>query len=241
MEIHTVSANRGLDWMSEGFRLFRLNPLIWLIILIIFLALITLFSLIPVVGSIASMILQPVLVGGMQQGCKALDDGEDLRIEHLFDGFHQHTRDLALVGLYAALGYLLIGILMILAVGGGALSLSFLDRIGDRPELALGGAFMGVVIAALFGMVLAVPIMMATWFAPALVMLHSLPAWSAMKLSFTGCLKNMLPFVIYGFIVLLLGVAAMIPAGLGMLILGPTLVGSVYAGYKDIFAAPTDR
>ena len=236
IDIQAVSASRGLDWVSKGFGLFRRNALIWIAMLIIFLTLTTLLSLVPFVGSIAALMLQPVLVGGMQSGCRALGKGEELRIEHLFDGFHENTKQLALVGLYAALGYLLIGLLIALAVGSSVLSLEFLDRIGDLPDLIVGSAFFGMLIAALFGMLLAVPIAMATWFAPTLIVLHNLPALSAMKLSFAGCLRNMLPFLIYGLIVLLLGFVAMIPAGLGLLVLGPTLVGSVYAGYQDIFS-----
>jgi uncharacterized membrane protein len=231
----TVSASRGLDWISEGFGLFRRNPLIWIVMLIIFLALLTLLSLIPVVGSIASLLLQPVLVGGMLAGCRSLEEGEDLRIEHLFDGFRRNTKQLAAVGLYAALGYLLIGLLIALAVGAGV-SLGYFGGLEKTQEMVFGGAFVSLLVVGLFGMLLAVPIMMATWFAPPLILFQDFPVLDAMKLSFSGCAHNLLPFLVYALAALLLGFIAMIPAGLGLLVLGPTLVGSVYAGYKDIFS-----
>ena len=57
----------------------------------------------------------------------------------------------------------------------------------------------------------------------------------AMKLSFMGCLKNILPFLIYGIVGFVLMVIATIPFGLGWLILAPVVLATVYVGYKDIF------
>ena len=39
---------------------------------------------------------------------------------------------------------------------------------------------------------------MLIWFAPLLVVFNGLPPLEAMKLSFAACLKNMLPFLVYG-------------------------------------------
>jgi len=82
---------------------------------------------------------------------------------------------------------------------------------------------------------LTIPIAMASWFAPALVVFDNMQAWDAMKTSFSACLSNMLPFLLYGIIALMLTVLAMIPFGLGLLVLGPVLIASVYTGYRDIF------
>jgi uncharacterized membrane protein len=59
--------------------------------------------------------------------------------------------------------------------------------------------------------------------------------WAAFKLSFSGCLKNVMPFLWYGIILIPLGFVATIPFGLGWLFLAPILVCSIYAGYRDIF------
>ena len=57
-----------------------------------------------------------------------------------------------------------------------------------------------------------------------------------MKQSFAGCLKNIVPFLVYGIVSMLLMVVATIPIFLGWLVLWPTVMGSVYASYRDIFA-----
>jgi len=234
MPIKTVPIGRGLDWITEGFALFRLNPLIWIVNLLIFLAIATLLSLVPVVGAIASMLAQPVLVGGMLLGCQALERGQALRIEHLFDGFRQNTQPLLMVGLFSGVAYLLVGLLVFMVVGG-ALGLSVLGGLADQPALAMGGAMLGYVLSGLIGLALSVPIAMATWFAPALVVFGNRQALDAMQASFSACLRNMLPFLLYGVVALVLAALAMIPFGLGLLVLGPVLVASVYTGYRDIF------
>ena len=52
-----------------------------------------------------------------------------------------------------------------------------------------------------------------------------------------GCLKNFVPFLLYGVVLLVLCFVAAIPLGLGFLVLGPVAIASIYAGYRDIFAA----
>ena len=92
------------------------------------------------------------------------------------------------------------------------------------------GTLYGLLLLALL-----VPLAMAVWFAPALVVFHDLPPVEALKQSFQGCLRNMVPFLVYGIIVLGLGILAAIPAFLGWLVLIPTLIGSTYYSYRDIF------
>ena len=76
---------------------------------------------------------------------------------------------------------------------------------------------------------------MAVWFAPALVVFHEFGPLAAMKQSFSGCLRNIPAFLVYGLIGMLLAILASIPAMLGWLVLGPVFTGSLYASYRDIF------
>ena len=82
---------------------------------------------------------------------------------------------------------------------------------------------------------LALPLLMALWFAPALVVFHDVQPMAAMKASFFACLKNIVPFLVYGLIGLLLLIVALIPFGLGLLVFGPVLWATTYTGYRDIF------
>jgi uncharacterized membrane protein len=80
-----------------------------------------------------------------------------------------------------------------------------------------------------------VPLLMFYWFAPALVMMHNAPPVEAMKASFTGCLRNIMPFLLYGLVMCVLGFFAAIPFGLGLLVWFPLAIASTYAAYRDIY------
>ena len=82
---------------------------------------------------------------------------------------------------------------------------------------------------------LSVPIYMAVWFSYALVTINNFGVLQALKASFSGCAKNIIPFLVYSLIMMLLALAATIPLLLGWLILGPILFASFYTGYRDIF------
>ena len=56
-----------------------------------------------------------------------------------------------------------------------------------------------------------------------------------MQRSFFACLRNFVPFQLYGITLIILTILALMPYGLGLIILIPTIFGSIYASYKDIF------
>ena len=92
-----------------------------------------------------------------------------------------------------------------------------------------------LLLGILFGLLLALPLVMAYWFAPALVALDGFSAVTAMKLSFQGCWKNLLPFLVYGGLGLLLVLAGMLPLLLGLLVVLPMLIASLYVSYRDVY------
>jgi uncharacterized membrane protein len=61
-----------------------------------------------------------------------------------------------------------------------------------------------------------------------------------MKASFAGCLRNVVPFLVYGVVGVLLAIVASIPFGLGWFVLLPVTIASLYASYCDIFEDKDD-
>jgi uncharacterized membrane protein len=231
-EGRTVDAGRGWDWIVEAFALFRKQPGMWILIVLLAGILFIAISIVPVLGSLASALLFPIFGAGLMLGCKALDQGGTLEFAHLFAGFKQKTSDLVLVGVFNLVGWVLMAVAVIAVVGGGV----FMGVMrGGMP--GAGISIVSMLIAVLLGAGLSVPLYMATWFAPALIVLHNMAPVPALKASFFACLRNWIPFLVYSVVLLVLCVVAAIPAGLGFLVLIPVLAASVYTAYRDIFCA----
>lgn len=234
-----VPAGRGWSWIVRGFWHFKTNAVAWILSLVVMVGISIVLSLVPFIGAIAASILGAVFTGGLMLGAKTQDEGGDFRLDYLFAGFRDNLGQLALVGLLYMVG----GVLIAILVGGlmlgsmlplmSAMDPSALKTPDPTPALAALGP-MGL-IAILVGALLFVPLLMSFLFAPALVMLDQLSATEAMKLSFVGCLKNMLPFLVYGIAGLVLTIVGMIPMGLGLLVVWPTLTAAIYAAYRDIY------
>lgn len=224
-----VGAGRGWGWIRDGFALFRESPGTWVLIIVVLFAILLAMSFVPLLNMLSSLLF-PAFTGGLMLGCRALAQGDELEFNHLFEGFRGPLKPLLLVGLLYLAGLAALGIIAALAVGFGV----FLGTEAVDPATSPTT----VLLVALVVAALAVPLVMAVWFAPALVVFHDLSALAAMKESFAGCLKNIPAFLVYGVIAVVLMVLAAIPMMLGWLVLGPVLTASIYAGYRDVFLKP---
>ncbi len=231
-EGRAVGAGRGWDWIVEAFALFRKQPGTWILTVVVLGVVFIVISMIPVLGSLASALLFPIFGAGLMRGCKAADQGGMLEIGHLFAGFRQKTGDLVLVGVFNLVGWVVIAFAVAAVIGGGV----FMGMMrGGMPGAGISIASMLLAMLLVAG--LSVPLYMAVWFAPVLIVLHDLAPAAALKASFFACLRNWMAFLIYGVVLLVLGIVAAIPLGLGYLVLIPVLIASVYTAYRDIFCA----
>ncbi len=205
--------------------------MIWVAIAVIGILIFLALSVVPFIGGLASTLLSVLLAGGLMLGCRAMDRGEELTVGHLFAGFQSHLNPLLVIGALYLAGVFAAAIIASIVTGGTIFAV--VRGSADWSTAFTSMALLALVIAALM-----VPIAMAVFFAPALTALHDLPPTQALKLSFTGCLRNIMPFLVYGVLSLILAVVATIPFGLGWLVLLPVAAGSVYAAYRDIFVQP---
>jgi uncharacterized membrane protein len=228
-----VPASQGWNWIADGWTLFKAAPGLWIGIVIVLIAMLFAMALVPFAGTIAQSLLMPVFMGGLVLGCRAIDDGTGLQFNHLFEGFKTRFGTLIAVGALYLAGFVVIMLVVLMIAGAGVVALMMGG--GEQADVAQTGALMGLLLGVLIALALSIPLVMAVWFAAPLVVFHDLGAVEAMKQSFTGCLRNIVPFLVYGIIGFLLAILASIPLGLGWLVLAPVIAASVYTGYRDIY------
>lgn len=224
---NSVSAGQGWNWIAEGFNYFKKNPGAWIGTFIIWFVIIMVLAFIPLLGQIASMLLMYVFIGGFMLGCKAQAEGRDFEVAHLFAGFSGHAGKLILLSLLYAIISMAI---MFLTLG----SAYFAMISGGSPDAMVQDP-MQFAVSILIALAILIPVAMAFWFAPVLIVVNDISISSALKLSFVGCLKNIIPFLVYGIMALLLYIVAIIPLFLGLFILIPTMIASIFTAYRSIY------
>ena len=216
-----VPVGNGYQWLLRGWTMFTTAPLVWMGIAVGFMVL-TLVVSATLFLTIAVNLLIPVFIGGISIGCRAIEEGQGIRFVHLFAGFSHKLGQLLLVGVL----YLLAVTLMATLVGG----VVALTGAGD-PSLPL------LTLGFFTTIVLFVPLAMAFWLSPPLVVWHDFSALQAIRSSFFVTRDNIGPFLLYGGLVMCAAVIASLPLLLGWLVLLPVLYASQYAFYRDVFFA----
>jgi len=241
MEIKKLNAARGWIWVKQGYQLIMRNPLMSITLaLVCALAMFAALN-IPLFGPLLAILLMPVLIAGYMRVCRALEDDEDVKITHLFEGFKKHTARLVALGGFAMLGMLIASVAMI-SIGGEALT-TVLDSVksANDPQMlvnAMWTAGPGVAFSLIVGLVLVFVLMLALQYAPMLVFFNDIHPVAAMRASLSGFLRNLIPYTVYSLIIQAIAlVLSLLPYNIGLIVLLPLGFTSLYVSYRNIFPA----
>lgn len=226
-----VPAAQGLRWFVEGWRMFRRHTATWLGLALVITLVMVAVAAVPGIGQVAVLFALPLFAGGLMIGCRRIDRGDEIELADLFAGFRHHTLQLVLI---SAIAVALAAASLVLAYLGAGWE-EMMRAAREDSVHTLSGK---VVFAALLLFTTSILINLAMWLAPALVVLHRERASRAMFLSFAACMRNILPVMLFGVILLVLATLASVPLFLGWLVLGPVMAGATYAAYRDVFIAP---
>lgn len=242
MEIRRMNAGRSWIWVKQGWQLIMHNPLQAITLALGGALAMVLAFAIPLFGPLVALLLMPMLMAGYMRVCRALEENEEVELTHLLAGLRTHAAPLVSLGGFMMLG-LLVSSMVVISVGGDELA-ALLDNFGaaNDPQM-LANAMLsngsGVSLGLLVGLTMMFALMLALQYAPMLVYFGDMTPLAALRASFVGSMRNIVPYTLYSLIMqvlaLLLGI---IPFGLGLIVLLPLGLTSLYVSYRNIFPFP---
>ena len=232
-----VQSGHGVEWWSSAWQwLFhRGAAAVWIVMCLIAMVIMALLHVVPLLGSVAAQIAWFVFAGGLMLAARKTEQGTPPQVGDLFAGFGPPLASLAIGGALMMIALLLVAGVATIAGAGAVFSALSGAMTGNMALLATMG--LGSLLVALVALVLLVPIGMAAWLAPALIVLRQQSPAEALKASLAACWGNVGALAVYGLLWIAFAIVASIPLGLGWLVLAPLMVLSTYAAYRDLFEA----
>ena len=238
----------GQTWLRAGFRFFHRQPLAWTLILFIYWASMLMLAFIPLFGAIVPLLLSPGLALGFIEVARAVDEKRPPSPPLLISAFRSDKAKSILIlgGWYAAE---ILAILLVSSIFDGGVLVQWITT-GTPPQ---GEEVQSMRIAAGVSIVLYIPVLMAFWFAPQLVMWSDFAPTKALFYSFFAVWRNKGAFsrylltwvgltVLLGAVLALLGQTLSVEPGAVTAFMFPiTLIlmavahGSFYQSTKDVF------
>ena len=251
-------ARQGIVWLAQAYAMFKQQRLAWVVLLLAYYLVLIVLRAIPVLGPYAMTVMKPVFAVGLLAAAWTQERGSPPKLSQLFQGFRANLWALLPIGVFFVVGITL-AVFASSLVDGGKL-LDFLSVGGSLTEEQLASALAGgsLQLGMLFSAVLSIPILMATWWAPALVVFQDAGPGAALLASLRASLANWKPLSIYALGVFFYGgvVPGLIIGGIALVVPQPaaqvlvivlllpyslffaaTLHISDYVSYRDVFHA----
>jgi len=200
----TVPMGNALMWISDAWGMFKQRGGLWAGFILVYAVLLILLKYMPF-AAIITVFMQLLLIAGVIHSCDVLRREESLSFGDLFAGFKRKTGPLVIVGLIGSGFAIIVMITIAVLLGGDAIrvvtnqplvpAISSLMAIGITPGMIFAGAIF------IIGRTLCT---MAFWFTSTLVMMHDIPPFRSLRMSFSACRKNILPGAIFFLVMIIL-------------------------------------
>lgn len=240
IEIQKTPASHGLLWIRHGYRLIMRSPLKAVSLAMVFVLLLRVVFILPVELVLLGMLASPVIFAGYMQVCRALEYSQKVEPLFIFAGFKSRTAQLILLGGMMLLGMIVVT-LIFLVISWESLNAIYTTYGKDLTPALLMEAMLkpgsGMLPGLMVGFVLMQGLFYAMQFATMLIFFDLESPLAAFKTSARAIAKNIIPLSVYVFLLQLLSlVVSPLPRILGLLILLPIGLTSIYVAYRDIFS-----
>ena len=205
----------------------------WVVLALWSLAYLLLKAMAGPYGELAFAMLYPALSAGFIVGCRAIERGDELELAHILAGFRSHFPQLLTLGIISLIAGFLLGWLAAILLPPDPEVIKLLEN--PTPELR--DELPKLLPFAIGQFIASLPVLMANWFAVPLIGLDGMRATHAIRWSVYACIANLGAFTIYGLAAFVLTLLALLPLGLGLILLVPTMAATTYTSYRDVFVA----
>ncbi len=246
-----LPASTGIQWLKQGFALFRQQPGILMMLIFSNLMIAMLLSVLPVLGQVIMYCAVPSFTVAIQQACRQIDEGQRVHPKVLLTGFRKDA-----VGPLFKLGLVYLAILLLAAflaflfVDPASLKAAQAAMQANKPPVLDSRSALAILIVML---VLGLS-MLTLSFAPGLTYWKRMPTFKAIFYSVFAVFGSKGPFAIM--LLAWMGLF-MLAQMIIQLILGASAIGQVvlmwfsfiailifhcaiYVAYKQILGAPED-
>lgn len=258
MKLQIVPPGTGLQWVLQGLRTFKSQPLALAALFFLGMASMSLISALPLIGPVIALALLPCISLTMMVAASEAAHGRKPTPALLLVAFRsgsQHLHSMLMLGgLYAAGFLLIIGASSL--VDGGTFASVYLGQTPMTRELAEEPEFQS---AMWLSMLLYLPLSLAFWHAPALIHWHGISPVKSLFFSFVGCIRNIGAYLVFGVcwigVFIVSGMALAIVTGILAMLIGSIAGGlmvatalmlaaifftSIVFTFRDSFSPPDD-
>ena len=258
MKLQIVPPGTGLQWVLQGLRTFKSQPLALAALFFLGMASMSLISALPLIGPVIALALLPCISLTMMVAASEAAHGRKPTPALLLVAFRsgsQHLHSMLMLGgLYAAGFLLIIGASSL--VDGGTFASVYLGQPPMTRDLAEEPEFQS---ARWLSMFLYLPLSLAFWHAPALIHWHGISPVKSLFFSFVGCIRNIGAYLVFGVcwigVFIVSGMALAIVTGILAMLIGSIAGGlmvatalmlaaifftSIVFTFRDSFSPPDD-
>ena len=251
-------ARQGFVWLATAYRMFKVHRLAWVVLVLAYFLMLLLLRVVPFVGPYAMTLLKPVLAVGLLAAAWTQERGGRPAFAQLFQGFRANLWSLVAIGLFFVTGITLAVFASQLVDGGRLLDLMANPGTTAEALMTATSSDSQLLLGMAFSALLSLPVVIAAWWAPALVVFQDAGPGAALAASFRAALANWKPLGAYAVGVFFYGgvvttlifevVTLVVPQPLGQLLVialllpywlffAATLHVSDYVSYRDVFHA----
>ena len=188
---------RGIGWLRESYRMFSAHRLGWISMLAGYYIALLVVDIVPWIGVFLAPMMKPVLSVGFLAAAWTQERGGKPSLRMLLRGFGANLTALLPLGLIFVVGISIAIAATALIDGGrllemlyGAAPAADADPTGAARSVQQTLATTNVQLAMVFGVVCALPTILALWWAPALVVFQDAPLMAALGASLRAALAN---------------------------------------------------